>query len=142
MVSPPIIKKSTFWIVDFLISGADSPSFGLFPLFGTFFNLMAPLQNLLLLLPTDNSDYLELQVIYFPDSWSFNPPAGQTALTRWSSPCPPAPWVATGCTSCGAAIMTRSSSRGSCLLVCFFSPILGISKIHWTGWVCERDSLA
>ena len=31
------LKKYTFWIVDFLISGADPSPFGLFPLFVTFF---------------------------------------------------------------------------------------------------------
>ena len=43
-MAPSFVKKSTFWIVDFLISWADpSPPFGLFPLCGTFFKSMAPL---------------------------------------------------------------------------------------------------
>ena len=41
---PPLVKKSSFWIVDFLIFGADPPPFGLFHFLGFFFN--APLMPL------------------------------------------------------------------------------------------------
>ena len=50
-LTPPLIKKSAFWIVDFFISGADPrlPPFGLFPLFGTFFFWLLPLLALALM---------------------------------------------------------------------------------------------
>ena len=42
---PPLIKKSKFRILDFLMFFADPPPFGLFPLFGTFFNWNASLMD-------------------------------------------------------------------------------------------------
>ena len=51
MAFPPLIKKSTFWFVDFLIFSADSlPPFGLFPLFVTFFKASITIHPLFQLL--------------------------------------------------------------------------------------------